>query len=145
VSVNTTRTRIYEYISSTIKLDEMSINLIDNIDSDAAIDSSTKQHIDSAGNNLSTIPFKTEGNRSPNKIMLTGFAYPLLRINDHYYGENDIKYFSIESVGFIPTIQVTLECVFNDILKGNQIKDGDKCSVFINPNHGTIKSYRGDF
>jgi len=77
--------------------------------------------------------------------MAIGFTYPLLRINDHYYTNNDIVYFSLETTGFIPTIMVKLECSYNDILKANSIKDGDKCSVFINPGHGTIKSYRGDF
>mgnify|MGYP003571246972 CR=1 FL=1 len=69
----------------------------------------------------------------------------MLRINDHYYGNGDIKYFSLETIGFIPTIEVTLECGFNDILKANQIKDGDLCSVFINQAHGNLKSYRADF
>ena len=137
-------TRIYEYFASTIQLDEMSIPIIDNIDSNSTIDPSTKQHID-ASNNINSNPYETKGNLSPSKTMAIGFMYPLLRINDHYYGENDIKYFSMETIGFIPTIEVTLECTYNDILKSNMIKDGDKCSVYINPGHGTIKSYRGDF
>jgi len=69
----------------------------------------------------------------------------LIRINDHYYGGESIKYFSLETIGFIPTIELVLDCQYNDILKANQIKDGDICSVFINSGHGSIKSYRGDF
>lgn len=143
-SVNKTHTRIYEYMASTIQLDEMSIPIIDDIDSDATISSSTGQHVD-ANNNINSTPFETLGNKSPNKAMEIGFSYPLLRINDHYYGEGDIVYFALKTIGFIPTIMVKLECSFNDIIKTNAIKDGDKCSVFINPGHGTIKSYRGDF
>ena len=145
VSVNETHTRIYEYMATTIELDEMSIPIIENIDSNATIDSSTGQHEDVANSNLASTPFETKGNTSPSKSMAIGFSYPLLRINDHYYSNDDIVYFSLESVGFIPTIMVKLSCAFNDILKTNMIKDGDKCSVFMNPGHGTIKSYRGDF
>ena len=144
-SVNNTHTRIYEYFASTIELDEMSIPLIDDIDSNSKIDSSTGQHDDAKNSNTNSIPFETKGNLSPSKNLAVGFNYPLLRINDHYYGDNDIVYFSLETTGFIPTIMVKLECSYNDILKTNMIKDGDKCSVFINPGHGTIKSYRGDF
>lgn len=144
-SVNETHTRIYEYMASTIKLDEMSIPLIDNIDSNSTIDASTNQHKDAVESNANSNVFETKGNTSPSKAMAIGFTYPLLRINDHYYTNNDIVYFSLETTGFIPTIMVKLECSYNDILKANSIKDGDKCSVFINPGHGTIKSYRGDF
>lgn len=144
VSVNTTHTRIYEYFASTIQLDEMSIPIIDNIDSDGVINPFSGQHLD-ASSNLNENPYDTRGNLSPDKINTIGFVYPLLRINDHYFSNNDVKYFSLETVGFIPTIEVILECTFNDMLKTNQIKDGDLCSVFINPGHGSIKSYRGDF
>ena len=144
-STNETHTRIYEYIATTIQLDEMSIPLVDNIDSNSTIDASTKQHQDASSNNANSNIYKTEGNNSPSKALDVGFAYPLLRINDHYYTNNDITYFELDSTGFIPTIMVKLECSYNDILKTNSIKDGDKCSVFINPGHGTIKSYRGDF
>lgn len=144
-STNEVHTRIYEYLSTTIQLDEMSIPIVDNIDSNATIDGSTNQHVDAIGDNTNRNPHETRGNRSPDKSLLIGFSYPLIRINDHYYGQESIKYFCMESIGFIPTIELVLECQFNDILKANQIKDGDICSVFINPGHGTLKSYRGDF
>ena len=144
VSVNTTHTRIYEYIPTTIQLDEMSMPVMDDIDSDGVIDPSSGQHLDSSSN-LNEDPYQTQGNLSPDKLNTIGFVYPLLRINDHYYGNGNIKYFSLETIGFIPTIEVTLECGFNDILKTNQIKDGDLCSVFINQAHGNLKSYRADF
>lgn len=144
VSVNTVHTRIYEYIPTTIKLDEMSMSLNNDDSADSTIDPSTKQHKDSSSNINENIN-QTVGNLSPDKVMNIGFEYPLLRINDHYYGSAEIKYFSLETIGFIPTIEVTLNCIYNDILKTNMIKDGDICSVFINPGHGTIKSYRGDF
>ena len=116
-SVNETHTRIYEYMASTIKLDEMSIPLIDNIDSNSTIDASTNQHKDAVESNANSNVFETKGNTSPSKAMAIGFTYPLLRINDHYYTNNDIVYFSLETTGFIPTIMVKLECSYNDILK----------------------------
>lgn len=146
VSINKTHTRIYEYRSSTIQLDEMSIPVVDDDGSNATIDPSTGQHLDASAGNLSGVePYKTSGNRSPQKSMEIGFSYPLLRINEHYFSANDIAYFELASVRFLPTIEVKLECSYNDLLKSNMIKDGDKCSVFINPGHGSIKSYRGDF
>ncbi len=145
VSVATTHTRIYEYKATTIELDEMSMNIVDNGDSNGAIDPSTRQHVDATGDNTNVNPLESQGNLSPDKTLSIGFSFPLIRINDHYYGYETIKYFCMETVGFIPTIELTLECQYNDILKGNQIKDGDLCSVFINSGHGSVKSYRGDF
>lgn len=144
-SANSTHTRIYEYIATTIQLDEMSVPIEDNYDSNGNIDSSTRQHVDAIGDNTNQNPHETAGNMSPDKSISIGFTYPLIRINDHYYGGESIKYFSLETVGFIPTIELILDCQYNDILKANQIKDGDICSVFINSGHGSIKSYRGDF
>ena len=40
-STNEMHTRIYEYLSTSIQLDEMSIPIVDNIDSNATIDAST--------------------------------------------------------------------------------------------------------
>ena len=68
-SVNNTHTRIYEYFASTIELDEMSIPLIDDIDSNSKIDSSTGQHDDAKNSNTNSIPFETKGNLSPSKII----------------------------------------------------------------------------
>jgi len=100
VSTNEQHTRIYEYLSTTIKLDEMSVPLHDNVDSNSEIDASTGQH--KMGSNENNNPFQTSGNNSPSKEMTVGVTYPLLRINDHYYTDTDIKYFSLSCVGLIP-------------------------------------------
>ena len=149
----TVHTRIYKLFDASIQLDEMSIPVFDNIDTpfkttgeDTSASYATLSETGYKNDSdVDSDPFQTAGNTSPKKSMGIGFLYPLIRINDHYYIDNDIKYFSLESVGFIPTIELILECKFNDILKVNAIKDGDICSVFINPGHGTVKSYRGDF
>ena len=138
-------TRIYEYIPSSIQLDEMSLPLADNIDSDNSIDPSSGQHTDVSDLNGNSNPYQTQGNKSPSRLLSIGFSYPLIRINDHYFAGDNIKYFSLETTSFIPTIELIIECQYNDLMKGNAIKDGDICSVFINQGHGSLKSYRGDF
>lgn len=47
--------------------------------------------------------------------------------------------------GFVPTIQIILNTSSPDFLKSNQIKSGDKVSVFISNGGGMIKSYRADY
>lgn len=144
VSTNTTHTRIYQYMGPTIQLDEMSLPLYDNINSNADIDQSTGMHKD-ANNNANHNPYQTQGNFSPDKFQTIGIVYPLLRINDHYFTNEDIVEFSLACEGFLPTIEVYIETSYNDLIKDNTIKDGDICSVFLNPGHDSIKSYRGDF
>lgn len=100
VSTNETHTRIYEYLASTIELDEMSIPLHDDIDSNMNIDPSTGQHTESSNENSD--PFQTTGNQSPSKQLSIGVQFPLLRVNDHYFTDHDIKYFSLSSAGLIP-------------------------------------------
>ena len=73
VSVNTTHTRIYEYLPTTIQLDEMSMPVIDNIDSDGVIDPSSGWHLDSSSN-LNEDPYQTRGNLSPDKLNTIGFV-----------------------------------------------------------------------
>lgn len=142
-STNATHTRIYQYLAPTIELDEMSLPLYDNINSNSQIDSSSGMHFSS--NNTNSNPFQTSGNNSPDKSQTIGIVYPLLRINDHYFTNEDIVEFSLACEGFIPTIEVYLETSYNDLIKDNTIKDGDICSVFLNPGHDSIKAYRGDF
>ena len=42
-------------------------------------------------------------------------------------------------------MSLILNVMDNDIMKSNLIKDGDICSVFMQMDHGFVKSYRGDF
>lgn len=143
-STNDTHTRIYQYTASTIPLDEMSLPLYDNINNNSEIDNSTGLHNDAIPN-ANNNPYKTSGNNSPSKSQTVGVCYPLLRINDHYFTDEDIVEFTLACEGFLPTIEVYIETSFNDLIKDNTIKDGDICSVFLNPAHDAIKSYRGDY
>jgi hypothetical protein len=122
----------------------MSLPLYDNINNNSEIDNSTGLHNDAIPN-ANNNPYKTSGNNSPSKSQTVGVCYPLLRINDHYFTDEDIVEFTLACEGFLPTIEVYIETSFNDLIKDNTIKDGDICSVFLNPAHDAIKSYRGDY
>lgn len=96
-----------------------------------------------------------------NMSMNKGVVYPIIRINDHYCLSTEIKEFYIESgfyknyteyktvkrpeTGFVPTLHLILQTGSPDFLKGNQIKSGDKCSVYFSSGNGMVKSYRGDY
>lgn len=96
-----------------------------------------------------------------NYVKNKGVVYPIIRINDHYCHESEIREFYIESgyfknyheyqtlkmakTGFIPTMHLVLSTSSPDLLKNNQIKAGDKCAIFFSPGGGMIKSYRADY
>lgn len=97
----------------------------------------------------------------PNAFRNKGTVFPFIRINDHYFTEDEIVEFYIESgyyknyhdyknikiprTGFVPTIHIILKTASTDLLKQNQIKSGDKIAVFISNGGGMVKSYRADY
>lgn len=137
-------TRIYKYSDSTIVLDEMSMPILQGT-SNSSVNDVSSNNTDQDSNNINGKTGTTAGNKSPDQVLSIGTSYPLIRINDHYYTHTDIKKLVISSVDFVPTLELELSVFHNDILKENQIKDGDICSVFINPGHGMVKSYRADY
>lgn len=148
VSTEAVHTRIYKYSDPTIQLDEMSVPLLSDggISPGSMIDPSTGMHENSKDvANINSNSLNTTGTNAHSSEMTIGSLYPLIRINDRYFNHKDIKYFSLETAGFLPTITLELLSVSNEMQKHEQIKDGDKVSVFINSGHGMIKSYRGDF
>lgn len=90
-----------------------------------------------------------------------GVVYPIIRINDHYFTEYEIQYFSCETgyyknfydygrykmpiSGFIPTFKLIVVSSNPDLLKTNFVKNGDRCAVFFTSSHSMIKSIRCDF
>lgn len=98
-----------------------------------------------------------EGNNTMNK----GVTYPIIRINDHYFTDNEIFKFTVESgyyknyqdyenfqkpvEGFIPTFTLIVQTESPDLLKTNTIKCGDKCAIFFAQGNDMIKSYRADY
>lgn len=100
-------------------------------------------------------------NPKENNVLNKGTTYPIIRINDHYFQDTEITYFSMETgmyknyydyqlyqmpiTGFIPTMKLIVTTSNRGILKQNLIKQGDRCSVFFSANHKMVKSMRCDF
>lgn len=90
-----------------------------------------------------------------------GTTYPIIRINDHYFTQEEIQEFSMECgyykdytdyakykmplTGFLPTMRLIVRTANPDMLKTNHIKQGDRCAVFFSASHQMIKSMRCDF
>ena len=90
-----------------------------------------------------------------------GTVYPIIRINDHYFTEYEIQYFTLETgyyknfydygnykmpiKGFLPTMKLIVQSSNPDLLKQDFVKQGDRCSVFFTSQHSMIKSMRCDF
>lgn len=97
----------------------------------------------------------------PNELASKGTAYPIIRINDHYFQQNEIIYFSMETgmtknyydyqlyqipkSGFLPTMKLIINTSNPSMLKQDHVKQGDRCAVFFSSNHGMVKSMRCDF
>ena len=96
-----------------------------------------------------------------NELSTKGTTYPIIRINDHYFLQEEIEWFSMETgyykdyteykykgypeTGFLPTMRLIVKVQNPDLLKTNHIKQGDRCSVFFTSAHPMVKSMRCDF
>lgn len=90
-----------------------------------------------------------------------GTDFPIIRINDHYFLQEEIMKFSMETgyykdyteykrvgyplSGFLPTMRLIVRLQNPDLLKTEHIKQGDRCSVFFTSTNKMIKSMRCDF
>ena len=108
-------------------------------------------------------PFKEMSPNAPreNNLANKGTTYPIIRINDHYFLDSEIVYFSMETgmtknyydyqqfqapiSGFLPTMKLIITTSNPGMLKQDYIKNGDRCAVFFSANHGMVKSMRCDF
>lgn len=100
-------------------------------------------------------------NIGENNLYNKGTTYPIIRINDHYFTQQEIQEFSMECgyykdytdyakykmpiTGFLPTMRLIVRTANPDMLKTNHIKQGDRCAVFFSASHQMIKSMRCDF
>ena len=107
-----------------------------------------------------TIPEKPIPNQDTN-LANKGTLYPIIRINDHYFTEEEIQFFSCETgyyknyydysmykmpvSGFIPTMKLIVTTHNASLLKKNFVKQGDRCAVFFTSMHPIVKSIRCDF
>ena len=103
----------------------------------------------------------TEGQPMENKFKTKGTAYPVIRLNDHYFHPDEIQYFSMETGyyknfydyaqykaplnGFVPTFKLIAVSADPNLLKTDFVKQGDRCSVFFSAAHAMVKSMRCDF
>lgn len=90
-----------------------------------------------------------------------GTTYPIIRINDHYFTDDEIQYFSMETgyyknyydyehykmpvSGFLPTFKLIAVSANANLLKTDFVKQGDRCAVFFSSSHSMVKSIRCDF
>lgn len=96
-----------------------------------------------------------------NELSSKGTTFPIIRINDHYFQEQEIIFFSMETgmtknyfdyqlyqiplSGFLPTMKLIITTSNPGMLKQDHVKQGDRCAVFFSSNHGMVKSMRCDF
>jgi len=110
------------------------------------IDASTGLHEDVGKSNINTAPPPNTGSALGGGMIKTlGNMAPLIRINDRYLTSGDIMRFELHNDEFIPYIVLEIFTQNNDLIKSNTIKDGDKCSVFIQQDNDMLKSYRADY
>jgi hypothetical protein len=75
-----------------------------------------------------------------------GMLYPLVQINNYVFKSSEIKKMTIDSTGFLPTIQLKLHMRFSGAFVSNGIpKDGDVVSIFINQRQDVYKPIRNDY
>lgn len=141
--------RIYQEFPPTIEVDELSIpyqqedgNFDTSIKTSAsAVDSSSS--VKSVTNAASK---NTQEDLISNQAIYRGYTYPVIRINDHYISYEELIYFELKIIEFIPTIELHILTNFKDLSKSNIVKDGDKCAVFLNSDiDGIVRSLRADF
>ena len=102
-----------------------------------------------------------EGQPQESSIKNKGTTYPIIRINDHYFVDDEIQYFSMETGyyknyydyehykmpvnGFLPTFKLIAVSANANLLKTDFVKQGDRCAVFFSSSHSMVKSIRCDF
>lgn len=74
-----------------------------------------------------------------------GRSYPIIYINDHIFSEDEIEYFKLDCMGFLPTLELHIRSTSKNMLKENLPKEGDTVGVFIQYTHTLIRPLRCDF
>lgn len=74
-----------------------------------------------------------------------GRSFPIIYINDHMFSEDEIQYFKLDCMGFLPTIELHIQSSSKNIIKENLPKEGDTVGVFIQYTHTLIRPLRCDF
>ena len=79
------------------------------------------------------------------QVGTVGLTYPIIKINDIVFGQNDIISMSIVSDSFLPTISLTVQYSNSSVISKNMPKDGDIISVFCRTNTDAINYIRNDY
>lgn len=74
-----------------------------------------------------------------------GITFPIIRINDLMISRYNIASMSIESSGFVPTIDLTLKYDNTTFISKNMPKDGDMVSLYLRTNTDALTYLRNDF
>lgn len=76
---------------------------------------------------------------------LPGALYPVIRVNDMIFREEDIINLCISSSGMVPTIDVFIKMNNNTFVERNMPKDGDIISTFVRTDTNALNYLRNDF
>lgn len=76
---------------------------------------------------------------------LPGVIYPVIRVNDTIFREEDIMNICISSSGLVPTIDVFIKMNNNTFVEKDMPKDGDIISTFIRTDTDALNYLRNDF
>jgi len=80
-----------------------------------------------------------------NRFNQAGDRWPLIEINKHQFGENDIDSFYLDETGFIPRIRIGVTITDGLFMSKYFPKDGDPMSLFIRSKTDEFKPIRCDF
>ena len=72
-------------------------------------------------------------------------SFPLIKINDYIFSENEIEFFRISSKGVLPTVLIRVRMINDLFLAANMPKDGDIISVMIRQSSDTLQPIRNDY
>ena len=86
-----------------------------------------------------------ESGGATEQTSLPGAIYPMIRINDRIFCEEDIQYVNISSDDFLPTIDVYIKMANQLFVEKDMPKDGDIVSTFIRTNTDALNYLRNDF
>lgn len=82
---------------------------------------------------------------SDRKHKQMGAIFPLVQINKHKFGENEIVRFSLDESGFYPTLSVSVVSSDGVFLSRSYPKDGDPISIFVRSKLDEFNPIRLDF
>lgn len=110
------------------------------------VDKDTKPTIELDELSIEKLENEGNGGNRPSQEAVFGAEFPVIRVNDLIVSMKNIKKFSIESSGVLPTISLTIAYNDSRIVNNNPVKDGDMISTYMRAGHSKSIAYlRNDF